>query len=83
MARIRRTGMELLELKIEQAQEKVAKTRAAHNAAIDELKKLMDEKKALQSKKLADAIGKSKRSYQEILAFIQSDPDVEREEVEE
>ena len=43
MARIRRTGMELLELKIEQAQEKVAKTRAAHNAAIDELKKLMDQ----------------------------------------
>ena len=83
MARIRRTGMELLELKIEQAQEKVAKTRAAHNAAIDELKKLMDEKKALQSKELADAIGKSKRSYQEILAFIQSDPDGEREEVEE
>lgn len=40
----------------------MAKTRAAHNAAIDELKKLMDEKKALQSKELADAISKSKRS---------------------
>ena len=30
MARIRRTGMELLELKIEQAQEKVAKTQYPH-----------------------------------------------------
>ncbi len=74
MSRKRHSGIELLEVKIEQAEERVTKTRAAHNAAIDELKKLLDEKKALQSKELANAIGKSKRSYSEILAFIKSDP---------
>jgi|GEM_PF-522889 len=73
MARIRRTGMQLLERKIEQAEEKVAKTRAAHNTAVEELKKLTDERKALRNKELAEAIRQSKRTYSEILAFVRSD----------
>lgn len=82
MARIRRTGMQLLELKIEQAEEKVAKTRTAHNAAVDELKKLTDERKALQSKELAEAVSQSKRTYSEIIAFIRSDPEADTGEQE-
>lgn len=73
MARIRRTGMQLPEWKIEQAEEKVAKTRAAHNTAVEELKKLTDERKALRNKELAEAIRQSKRTYSEILAFVRSD----------
>lgn len=73
MARIRRTGMQLLERKIEQAEEKVAKTRAAHNTAVEELKKLTDERKALRNKELAEAIRQSKRTYSEILVFVRSD----------
>ena len=73
MARIRRTGMQLPERKIEQAEEKVAKTRAAHNTAVEELKKLTDERKALRNKELAEAIRQSKRTYSEILAFVRSD----------
>lgn len=82
MARIRRTGMQLLELKIEQAEEKVAKTRTAHNAAVGELKKLTDERKALQSKELAEAVSQSKRTYSEILVFIRSDPEADTGEQE-
>lgn len=74
MARIRRTGMQRLERKIEQAEEKVAKTRAAHNTAVEELKKLTDERKALRNKELAEAIRQSKCTYSEILAFVRSDP---------
>lgn len=82
MARIRRTGMQLLERKIEQAEEKVAKTRAAHNTAVEELKKLTDERKALRNKELAEAIRQSKRAYSEILAFVRSDPGADTGEQE-
>lgn len=82
MARIRRTGMQLPERKIEQAEEKVAKTRAAHNTAVEELKKLTDERKALRNKELAEAIRQSKRTYSEILAFVRSDSGAGTEEQE-
>lgn len=82
MARIRRTGMQRLERKIEQAEEKVAKTRAAHNTAVEELKKLTDERKALRNKELAEAIRQSKCTYSEILAFVRSDPGADTGEQE-
>lgn len=63
MARIRRNSEQTLEFKIEQAEAKVARTREAHEKAVDELKKLYDIRKALES---------SHRSYDEILAFITS-----------
>lgn len=82
MAGIRRTGMRLLERKIEQAEEKVAKTGAAHNTAVEELKKLTDERKALRNKELAEAIRQSKRTYSEILASVRSDPGADTGEQE-
>ena len=82
MAGIRRTGMRPLERKIEQTEEKVAKTRAAHNTAVEELKKLTDERKALRNKELAEAIRQSKRTYSEILASVRSDPGADTGEQE-
>ena len=40
MARMRRSAEQTLELKIELAEAKVVKTRATHEKAVDELKKL-------------------------------------------
>ena len=42
MARMRRSSEQTLEYKIEQAEAKVAKTREAHEKAVDELKKMYD-----------------------------------------
>lgn len=70
MARMRRTSEQALDLKIEQAQERVAKTRAAHEKAVDDLKKLMDIRKAQQKDILLKAMENSTRSFEEILAFI-------------
>ena len=41
MARMRRSSEQTLEYKIEQAEAKVAKTREAHEKAVDELKKTL------------------------------------------
>lgn len=46
MARMRRSSEQTMEYKIEQAEAKVAKTREAHEKAVDELKKLYDIRKA-------------------------------------
>ena len=70
MARMRRSSEEALELKIEQAEEKVAKTRAAHEKAVDELKKLYDIRKARQNEEILKALEKSSQSFDEIMAFI-------------
>ena len=48
MARKRRSSEQTLEYKIEQAEAKFAKTREAHEKAVDELKKLYDIRKSYQ-----------------------------------
>ena len=68
----RRSSEQTLEYKIEQAEAKVAKTREAHEKAVDELKKLYDIRKAYQRDELLKAMKNSSRSYEEILAFITS-----------
>ena len=69
MARIRRNSEQTLEFKIEQAEAKVARTREAHEKAVDELKKLYDIRKAYQRDELLKALESSHRSYDDILAF--------------
>jgi len=71
MARMRRSSEQTLEYKIEQTEAKVAKTREAHEKAVDELKKLYDIRKAYQRDELLKAMKNSSRSY-EVLAFITS-----------
>lgn len=68
----RSTSMETLENKIVKAQENVSKARVRYEGATAELKKLLDKKKALQTDELIKAISTSKRSYEDILAYIQS-----------
>ena len=80
MARMRRSSEQTLEYKIEQAETKVAKTREAHEKAVDELKKLYDIRKAYQRDELLKAMENSSRSYDEILAFITSEDASEDEE---
>lgn len=68
----RSISMEALENKIAKAQENVSKARVRYEEATAELKKLLDKKKALQTDELIKAISASKRSYEDILAYVQS-----------
>ena len=70
MARKRKAGMESLDQKIEAAKQKVIKTKAAHEKAVDELQVLLDKKKALQTDELMKAISASDKSFDEIIRFI-------------
>ena len=73
MPRSRRSSQQTPALKIELAEAKVAKTRAAHKKAVDELKKLYDIRKEQQQEQLLKAMMSSKRSFEEILKFISDD----------
>lgn len=70
MARTRKSGQETLEQKIELAKQKVIKTKAAHEKAVDELQVLLDKKKALQTQDLMKAIAESDKSFEEIIQYI-------------
>jgi hypothetical protein len=62
-----------LEKKIENAQQKVVKTKEKYDIAVEELKKLMDKRDVLKKEKLIVAIEKSNKSYDEIIEFINGD----------
>ena len=68
----RGTGTETLEKKIEKAKEKVCRTKALYDEAVDELQKLLDKQSAIRSRELMKAIAKSDKSYDEIMTFIQN-----------
>ena len=71
----RRNGLELLDSQIEAAQEVVIKRKHLYDEATDNLKVLLDKRKALQTDELIKAFTKSKRSYEEIMGYINSVPD--------
>ena len=52
------------------AKAKVEKIKFRYDRAIAELRKVMDERDESRKKEVLDAIGKSKRTYDEILNFI-------------
>jgi len=62
-----------LEKKIENAQQKVVKTKEKYDVAVEELKKLMDKRDVLKKEELIVAIEKSNKSYDEIIKFINGD----------
>ena len=68
----RRNGLELLNSQIEVAQEVVIKRKHLYDEATDNLKVLLDKRKALQTDELIKAFTKSKRSYEDIMDFINS-----------
>ena len=67
-----KTGISL-DWKIEVAQEKVVKTKEKYEAAVTELKQLMDKRDALKKEELIAAIKRSDKTYEEILEFIHCD----------
>jgi hypothetical protein len=73
----RRIGMDVIDQQIEAAQDEVIKAKQKYDAATDRLKELLDRKKALQTEELMAAVMKSKRSYEDILRFINSETEGE------
>jgi hypothetical protein len=56
--------------KIEKAQDKVVRAKTKYDAAVDELKQLMEKREAMRNDALMSAIVGSDKSYEEILAFL-------------
>ena len=74
MARGRKPGITIsLEQQIEKAQEEVIKTKAAYDAAVEALQKLLDKRDAQRKDELWKAIIKSQKSYEEIMSFVTSE----------
>lgn len=80
MAKMRRSSEQTLDYKIELAEAKVAKTREAHEKAVDELKKLYDIRKAQHNDQILKAMESSSRSFEEVMAFINSKPEAGEDE---
>lgn len=68
----RKVNMDALEKKIEKAQEEVVKTKKAYDKATKALKDLLDKRDAIRRDELITAIGKSDRTYEEILQFLKT-----------
>jgi len=75
----RMTSMETLEKKIEKAQELVSRKKKEYDAATAALGDLLDKRDALRRDELVKAIMKSDRTYEEVLAFLDTDTDDEEE----
>ena len=68
MARV--TALQAVELKIDKAQEQVSKTKKAYDTAIANLSNLLDERDAIRRDELVKAIMKSNKTYEEVMAFL-------------
>ena len=73
MARTRKTIS--LDEKIEKAQEAVEKTKARYDAAVKELRDLLEKKDAQRKQELLKAVENSPRSLDEIMTFLKGDLD--------
>ena len=69
MARGRKRGAvsATIEEQIQKAQEKVIKTKAAYDTAVESLQKLLDKRDAQRKDELWDAIIKSNKTYEDSL----------------
>jgi energy-converting hydrogenase A subunit M len=68
MARV--TAMQAVQAKIEKAQEAVSKKKKEYDEAIAVLSDLLDKRDALRRDELVKAIMKSDRTYEEVMAFL-------------
>lgn len=66
----RAAGIEVLEKKIEKAQEDVVKAKQKYDTALARLSDLMDKKDAVKKEQLITAITKSEKSFDEVLRFL-------------
>ena len=62
-----------LDEKIEKAQEAVGKTKARYDAAVKELRDLLEKNDAQRKQGLLKAIENSPRSYDEIMTFLKAE----------
>jgi hypothetical protein len=65
----------LIDEKIRQSEAALAKAKARYDAEAAVLKELLQKKQAMRNQELMEAIAKSKRSFEEILDYINSNPD--------
>ena len=72
----REINAELLDTKIEKAQQDLAKAKHLYDAVAATLKDLLDKRDSLRQKKLLDAIAQSGRSYEEIKNLQSSCDDI-------
>ncbi len=80
MARGKRIiGIDTVNQQIEAAEAEVIKAKKKYDEATENLKSLLDKKKALQTEELMNAVMKSSHSYEEILRYIQSDSSEEQD----
>lgn len=68
-----------MEEQIQKAQEKVIKTKAAYDAAVESLQKLLDKRDAQRKDELWDAIIKSNKTYEEILKYVIESSDADED----
>lgn len=59
-----------IEARIKAAQEQVAKTKDRHDWACAELKGLLAKRDEMRKDELWEAVAKSERSYEEVLAWV-------------
>jgi chromosome segregation ATPase len=59
--------------KIEKAQDAVEKTKARYDAAVQELRALLEKKDAQRKQELLKAVENSPRSFDEIMAFLKAE----------
>ena len=71
MARV--TAMQAVQAKIEKAQEAVSKKKKEYDEAIAVLSDLLDKRDALRRDELVKAIMKSDRTYEEVMAFLDTE----------
>ena len=67
----------LIDEKIRQSEAALAKAKAKYDAEAAVLKELLQKRQAMRDRELMEAIAKSKRSFEEILDYIKSDPDAD------
>ena len=68
-----------MEEQIQKAQEKVIKTKAAYDTAVESLQKLLDKRDAQRKDELWDAIIKSNKTYEDILQYVVEGVDVDKD----
>lgn len=73
MARVRKNSKDALDEKIEKAEADVIATKKKHDDATANLKQLLNKKDAIRKEELIAAVEKIGRSYEEILAFLNTD----------
>lgn len=68
-----------LDEKIEKQEAKVSSLKERYDSEVDILKNLMDKRDALKRQLITDAMMKSSKTEEEILAFLAEDDDTDQE----